>query len=196
VLAVVILAVTGMLLAGKYLTKHPGPAAANLSGGNVKGALAPDFELTSLDGKPVKLSSLRGQAVLLNFWATWCGPCKIEIPWLVDLQKKYGPQGLQILGISMDDGGKDAVEKFTKQMDINYPVAIGNEKVADAYGGVQALPTSFYVGRDGKVVARGFGLVSRSEMEDNIRAALKEGGPAAASASNQEPSHAAAGGAQ
>ncbi len=187
VLVVIILAVTGMLVAGKYLaTRQSGAAATSLALGSVKGQVAPDFELTDLEGKPMKLSSLRGEAVLLNFWATWCGPCKIEIPWLIDLQKKYGAQGLRIVGISMDDGGKDAVAKFTKEMGINYPVAIGNEKVADEYGGVQALPTSFYLGRDGKVVARAFGLISRSEIEDNIKASLSQSRPATTQAANQE----------
>jgi peroxiredoxin len=177
VIVVVILVIAGMLIAGKRLTKPPTPGAS-ISGSNaaLKGKPAPDFQLTDLDGNNVRLADLRGKAVLLNFWATWCPPCKIEMPWFVDLQKQYGPQGLQIVGVAMDEGNAhDAVAKFAKEMGLNYTVLLGNDKVADQYGGVDALPTTFYIGRDGKIVTRVFGLVSHSEIEDNVRAALKQG---------------------
>jgi peroxiredoxin len=177
VIAVVVLVIAVMLIAGKRLTKRPAPGAA-ISGSNaaLKGKLAPDFQLTDLDGNNLRLADLRGKAVLLNFWATWCPPCKIEMPWFVDLQKQYGPQGLQIVGVAMDDGNAhDAVAKFAKEMGLNYIVLLGNDKVADQYGGVDALPTTFYIGRDGKIVTRVFGLVSHREIEDNVRAALKQG---------------------
>src|SRR5271156_7064427 len=92
--------------------------------------VAPDFSLESLDGKTIHLSDLRGKAVLLNFWATWCGPCKIEMPWFVDLQNQYGAQGLQIVGVAMDDGSKEDIAKFAKDMGVNYPIVIGKESVA------------------------------------------------------------------
>jgi len=180
-IAILILVVTGMLVAGKFLVRQPGPGSL-AAAGSVKGHPAPDFELTDLSGKTVRLSDLRGKAVLLNFWATWCPPCKVEIPWFIDLQKQYGAQGLQIVGVSMDDAKPAAVAKFTQEMGINYPVLMGNDKIADLYGGVQALPTTFYIGRDGKFVSRVFGLVSHGEVEDNIRAALKQGQTMAASA--------------
>src|SRR5262249_15287779 len=91
------------------------------------------------------------------------------------LQKQYEGQGLRVIGVAMDEDSKDKVEKFAKEMGINYPVLLGDSKIADAYGGVQALPTSFYIGRDGKIVARVFWLVSKSEVVDNINAALKQG---------------------
>jgi peroxiredoxin len=177
VIAVVVLVIAGMLVAGKRLTRPPKPGAS-ISGSNaaLKGKPAPDFQLTDLDGHNVRLADLRGKAVLLNFWATWCPPCKIEMPWFVDLQKQYGPQGLQIVGVAMDEGdAHDAVAKFAKEMGLNYTVLLGNDKVADQYGGVDALPTTFYIGRDGKILTRVFGLVSHSEIEDNVRAALKQG---------------------
>jgi peroxiredoxin len=133
---------------------------------------APNFALKDLDGNTVQLSDLRGKAVVLNFWATWCPPCKEEIPWFVDLQSKYGTQGLQIVGVSMDEGGKDAVVSFAKEMGINYEVLLGNSEVADLYGGVNALPTTFYIGRDGKVLEYVPGLISHYEVEQNIKAAL------------------------
>lgn len=178
VIVVLVLVVTGMLVAGKYLVKQTGVSAAN----NLKGQPAPDFELKDLNGKTMRLADLRGKAVLLNFWATWCGPCKVEIPWFIELQKQYGPQGLQIVGVSMDDLGHDTVAKFAQEMGINYPILLGNDQMADAYGGVQALPTTFYIGRDGKFVNRAYGLVSHGEVESNIRAALGQGQSVAAAA--------------
>ncbi len=177
VIVVVVVVVAGMLIAGRHLAKSPATGPA-LSGSNtaIRGQAAPDFQLTDLQGNPVRLSGLRGKAVLLNFWATWCPPCKIEIPWFVDLQKQYGPQGLQIVGIAMDDGRpRDDIAKFTREMGVNYTILLGNDKVADAYGGVEALPTTFYIGRDGKIVSRIFGLVSHHEVEENVRAALQQG---------------------
>jgi peroxiredoxin len=181
VIAVVVLVISGMLIVGKRLTRPQTPGAS-LSGSNaaIKGKDAPDFQLTDLDGKTVRLADLKGKAVLLNFWATWCPPCKVEIPWFVDLQKQYGPQGLQIVGVAMDEGNpRDAIAKFTREMGVNYTILLGDDKIADAYGGVEALPTTFYIGRDGKIVSRAFGLVSHGEVEDNIRAALKQGGTVA-----------------
>jgi len=133
---------------------------------------APDFELTSLDGKSVKLSDYRGKAVVLNFWATWCGPCKIEMPWLVDLETKYQGQGLQIVGVSMDDLSKDKVQDFATQMGLNYTVLMGKEAVGEQYGGVEGLPTTFYIDRSGKVIESVAGLISKSEIEANIKRAL------------------------
>jgi thiol-disulfide isomerase/thioredoxin len=120
----------------------------------------------------MSLSELRGKAVLLNFWATWCGPCKIETPWLVELQREYGSQGLQVVGVAMDDSGKEDIEKFAHEMGVNYPVLLGKEAVGDAYGGVPALPESFFIGRNGKIVDRIIGLKGRGEIEDAIKKAL------------------------
>jgi len=183
VVLVVIIAIAAMLIGGKYLSKSGAGKLSNQVG--AKGSEAPDFELADLQGKPVRLSELRGRAVLLNFWATWCAPCKIEIPWFVDLQKQYGPQGLQIVGVAVDVDNKDDVAKFAREMGINYPVLLGNDRVSAQYGGVEALPTSYYIGRDGKVVTRVFGLVSHSEVEANIKAALKQGQSVAAAGAGQ-----------
>ena len=137
-----------------------------------KSGVAPDFALETLDGKNLRLSDLRGKAVLLNFWATWCGPCKIETPWLVELQKQYGSQGLQVIGVAMDDSGKEDIAKFAQDMGVNYPVLLGKEAVGDEYGGVPALPESFFIGRDGKIVDRIIGLKGRGDIEEAIRKAL------------------------
>jgi thiol-disulfide isomerase/thioredoxin len=167
--------VAAMLFAGVRAARNNranGPAKAQLMGN-----LAPDFELPALDGKNLKLSDLRGKAVLLNFWATYCGPCKIEMPWFVELQKEYGPQGFQIVGVAMDDASTEDIAKFAKEMGVNYPILIGKESVGQNYGGVSVLPTTFFLDRDGKLIAREFGLRSRSDFVDDIKKALSQGHP-------------------
>ena len=174
-LLVVAVVAAAMLYFGFHMARRSGTEGITRM---TKSAPAPDFTLDSLNGKSIRLSDFRGKAVLLNFWATWCGPCKIETPWLVELQNQYGSQGLQVVGIAMDDSSKEDIAKFAKDMGVNYPVLIGKEAVGDAYGGVPALPESFFIGRDGKIVDRIIGLKGRAEIEDSIKAALKtEGGP-------------------
>ena len=158
----------GMSLAPKLLQSGP----------------APDFSLQALDGKTTRLSDFRGKAVLLNFWATWCGPCKIEMPWFVDLQKEYGSQGLQIVGVAMDDASKEDIAKFAKDMGVNYPILIGKEAVGDEYGGVPALPESFLIARDGRIVDRIIGLKGKAEIEDAVKKALDTQPAQAAAAQN------------
>lgn len=140
--------------------------------GKLQGQPAPDFTLPTPDGNKVTLSSFRGKAVLLNFWATWCEPCKVEMPWFVELQKKYGPERLQILGVAMDDASPDEISSFARKMGVNYLVLIGKEEVGTQYGGLDYLPSTFYIDRDGKVIDHVFGLVSRSEIEGDIQKAL------------------------
>jgi thiol-disulfide isomerase/thioredoxin len=170
-LALVVVAVIAatMLYFGFHMAQRSRAFAPAILG---KSTPAPDFTLERLDGGSMKLSDLRGKAVLLNFWATWCGPCKIETPWLVELQSQYGSEGLQVVGVAMDDSGKDEIAKFAKDMGVNYPVLLGKEAVGDAYGGVPALPETFFIGRDGKIVDRIIGLRGRAEIEDSIKKAL------------------------
>ncbi|MBZ5492746.1 MAG: TlpA family protein disulfide reductase [Acidobacteriia bacterium] len=141
-----------------------------------KGSTAPDFALKSVpDGKEVRLSSLRGKAVLVNFWATWCEPCKLEMPSLVDMQKKYGPQGLQIVGVAMDDADDKEISTFTHKMGVNYMVLRGTEKVGDLYGGIQQLPMTYYLDRSGKVVDSTLGMAGEATFEEAIKRALAQG---------------------
>lgn len=170
-LVVVAIVVALMLYFGYHQARRPGVASASAAR-LTQSSLAPDFTLESLDGKTMRLSDFRGKAVLLNFWATWCGPCKIEMPWFVDLQKQYAQQGLQIVGVAMDDASKEDIAKFAKDMGVNYPVLIGKESVGDQYGGVNALPETYLIGRDGKIVDRIIGLKGKGEIEDAIRKAL------------------------
>jgi thiol-disulfide isomerase/thioredoxin len=147
------------------------------------GKMAPDFSLEDLSGKKVSLSSYKGKAVLINFWATWCGPCKLETPWLVDLRNQYAAKGFEILGISTDDIDRDDSKAFDKekkeiagfvqQLHMPYPVLIEGDKLSKPYGGLDAMPTSFYVNREGTIVAAQMGISSKDEMEANIQKALK-----------------------
>ncbi|HEU4415816.1 MAG TPA: TlpA disulfide reductase family protein [Candidatus Angelobacter sp.] len=182
----VVVGITALLLVGKRASKPTETASAANQGASQenpgashgstyphKGTLAPTFELKSIpDGKSVSLASLRGKPVLLNFWATWCGPCKIEMPWLVDLQKKYGPQGLQTVGVAMDDTDQKEIADFAHKMGVNYTVLQGTEKVGDLYGGIEGLPTTYYLDSSGKVVDMTVGLASESVIEDAVKSAL------------------------
>jgi peroxiredoxin len=173
VIIVVAMVVTVMLVFGFQMARRTGRGVS--AGPSMKGQTAPDFTLESLDGKTVHLSDFRGKGVLLNFWATWCQPCKIEMPWFAELQKQYGPQGLQIVGIAMDDASPKEIGEFAHDLGVNYPILVGKEAVGDAYGGVQFLPATVYIGRDGKVVDKVFGLKGRGEIEENIKKALAGG---------------------
>jgi peroxiredoxin len=171
VIIVVAMVVSLMLVFGFKLARRSDQGFA-AGTAQMKSGIAPDFTLQSLDGKTIHLSDFRGKAVVLNFWATWCGPCKIEMPWFVDLQRQYGPAGVQFLGVAMDDASTKEIAEFAQSMNVNYPILIGKEAVGDAYGGVQFLPETFYIDRNGKVVDKGFGLKSRSEIEDDIKKIL------------------------
>ena len=129
---------------------------------------APDFTLTGMNGVPVKLSDYRGKVVLLNFWATWCGPCKAEIPWFIEFEKLYKDRGFATLGVSMDEDGWTDVQPFVKQRAINYPVMVGNDRVAQLYGGIDSLPSTFLIDRQGKIASVHLGLVSRRDYEAEI----------------------------
>jgi peroxiredoxin len=146
---------------------------------NLRGKTAPGFTLRNAEGKRVALSDYKGKAVLINFWATWCAPCKIEMPWFIELRKQYASQGFEILGISEDDPSsvtRAQILKFGQDAGINYPLLIGDDAVSHQYGGVEFLPTSYFVGRNGKVVAESAGLGTKEMIEANIKKALAAGG--------------------
>ena len=164
--------VAAMLFAGIHSAHNVAKGPKN---DQVMGGIAPDFELPKIDGGNLKLSSLRGKAVLLNFWATYCEPCKVEMPWFVELQKQYGPQGFEVVGVAMDDASAADIVAFARKMGVNYPILLGQESVGQSYGGIPVLPTTFFIDRNGKVIAREFGLQSRSVFVDHIKQAL---GPA------------------
>ncbi|MGA2168973.1 MAG: TlpA disulfide reductase family protein [Terracidiphilus sp.] len=167
-----------------------GELVADTAGGAAKyvspltGKAAPEFALEDLSGRKVSLKSYKGKAVLINFWATWCAPCKIETPWLIELRNQYAAQGFEILGVSADDIDRDDAQKLSEekkeiarsaeQMHIPYPVLIDGGSLDTAYGGLDELPASFFVDRKGTVVAAQLGLTSKDDIEGNIKKALGE----------------------
>jgi thiol-disulfide isomerase/thioredoxin len=145
---------------------------------SLEGKAAPAFTLVNLEGKKVSLKDYKGRPVLVNFWATWCAPCKLEMPWFEEFRQKYGPQGFEILGIAEDDAGKDEIAKAVKKINVSYPILLTDQKVAPAYGGVDYLPESFYVDRNGIVQTETSGLGSKDEIEANIKRLIGTAAPA------------------
>jgi peroxiredoxin len=135
---------------------------------------APGFALKDADGKTVHLSEYRGKVVLLDFFATWCGPCKIEIPWFIEMERKNKDKGFAVLGVSMDDEGWEIVKPFLAQMGVNYRVVIGNDATGQLYGGVEALPTTFLIDKQGKIAKVHQGLASKRDFEDGVQQLLQE----------------------
>ena len=138
---------------------------------------APEFSLKDADGKTVHLADYKGKVVLLDFFATWCGPCKIEIPWFMEMERKNKDRGFAVLGVSMDDEGWEVVKPFLADLGVNYRVVIGNDATAGMYGGVDALPTTFLIDREGRIAAAHVGLTSRKDFEDGVEQLL-QGAPA------------------
>jgi cytochrome c biogenesis protein CcmG/thiol:disulfide interchange protein DsbE len=149
--------------------------------GPVVATVAPDFTLKDLDGKDVSLSQFKGKVVLINFWATWCDPCRIEIPWLIEMQQKYGDKGFTVLGVAMDEEGKSEVAPFVakerfnvngQKLPMSYPVLLGNDAMADKFGGLLGYPTSILISRDGKQIKRITGLISYEEISKAVESQL------------------------
>ena len=159
----------GFAILGLICSQRPSALAQE---GPSAGAPAPDWELTGLDGKTVKFSDFRGKVVILDFWATWCMPCRIEIPHFVELQKQYGDKGLAIVGVSLDEQGPKVVKKFMKQFQMTYLVVIGNEKIVAAYGGIEGIPTTFVIDRDGRIVRGYVGYAEEEVLEQEIKSLL------------------------
>jgi len=151
---------------------HPGLSGAPVGKTGGGGTPAPNFSLQDLNGQALSLAKYHGRVVLLDFWATWCGPCREEIPQFVALQDRYRDQGLQVIGISMDDGPKP-VRGFYREFKMNYPVALGTEQVAESYGGVMGLPVTFLIDRDGRLAAKYDGAVEMATIEHQVRALLQ-----------------------
>jgi peroxiredoxin len=134
--------------------------------------LAPDWNLKDLDGKTVKLSDFKGKVVILDFWATWCPPCRAEIPDFVALENQYKSKGLAIIGVSLDQGGSGVVSAFAKAQKMNYTVVMGDENVAQAYGDIQAIPTTFIIDPKGNIVTAHQGETAKSVFEADIQKLL------------------------
>ncbi len=164
-LVVVAAALLGVFAACRSSGPHsPAPGSVH--------AVAADFSVQNIDGHPLALSNYGGKVVLLNFWATWCTPCRAEIPNFVQFQDSYGKEGFQIIGISMDDGPQP-VREFYQQFKMNYPVGMGTDKLAQSYGGILGLPVTFLIGRDGRIAAKYVGAVQIGAAEQEIKSLLQ-----------------------
>jgi thiol-disulfide isomerase/thioredoxin len=165
-----------------------GAASGDGSGADIEtpkmlGKQAPNFTLMTVDGKKVSLSDYKGRPVLVNFWATWCGPCKVEMPWFEEFHKQYAAQGLEILGLADDvDVGKEKIAKTAAQTGVSYPILLTDGKVQEAYGGLEVLPVSFYVDKSGKVVVQTAGLGPKEKIEENIKKIIASNGTASVAA--------------
>jgi cytochrome c biogenesis protein CcmG/thiol:disulfide interchange protein DsbE len=155
--------VTGLFL--------PRPPGYELGGAR---KMAPDFALLDASGKTVKLSDYRGQVVLLNFWATWCAPCKAEIPWFVEFERTYHDSNFTVLGVSFDDDGWKAVRPYLEAKSVNYPVMIGDDSVSSAFGGIASLPTTLLIDKAGRIARTHVGLCGKIDYETEIKDLLDE----------------------
>lgn len=133
---------------------------------------APNFVLNTQDGKSIELKKLAGKVVVLNFWATWCPPCRAEIPGMLEVYSRYKGKGLEIVGVSLDREGWDKVKPFIERMKISYPVVVGDGRLVDAYGGIDAIPTTFVVDKRGNIVERHVGYLDKQRFEDLVKKLL------------------------
>jgi peroxiredoxin len=144
-----------------------------ISGATAQQQKAENFSLRSADGKSHELRKYKGKVVIVNFWATWCGPCRKEIPDFIEAYKKYKNKGLVIIGISVDKDGWSAVTPFIEESKINYPVVLANAQVVENYGGVEAIPTTFIVDKKGYIADQQIGVMSLKELETKLQPLLK-----------------------
>lgn len=165
------------------MTESAEEAETDMTGMN--GKMAPNFTLADVNGKKVSLADFKGHPMVVDFWATWCGPCKVEIPWFEELHNQYAGQGLEILGVSADDLDKDDPAKlftekrdiadFAQKMHMNYPVLFDADSIANSYGGLESLPTTFFIDKNGKIVASTVGLAPRDVIVADIEKAIHSG---------------------
>ncbi|HEY0789595.1 MAG TPA: TlpA disulfide reductase family protein [Chthoniobacterales bacterium] len=147
---------------------------ASLQAAGARTAAAP-WQLNDVNGKALKLSDFKGKVVILDFWATWCPPCRAEIPGFVALQKKYAGSGLTVIGVSLDEQGPSVVKPFMQRLAMNYPVVMGDEKISADYGGISAIPTTFVIDREGNVVTSHQGFTDQATFEAEISPLLGAG---------------------
>src|ERR1700690_412751 len=176
IIVVTVLALVGLTWYADRATRVSSHGSVSAAG-NVVGKTAPEIKLKDGDGKDFSLADLKGKVVFVNFWATWCDPCRIEIPWLIDIQNKYSARGFTVVGVAMDDEGKSVVAPFLakerfdvngQQLPMSYPIWLGTDEAADKFGGILGYPTSFLISRDGKIVAHFQGLKSPEELVQAI----------------------------
>jgi thiol-disulfide isomerase/thioredoxin len=183
----VLIAAILLIVTTNFSSCHTGSASSGgASGTAVTDAqgnkpAAPEVSFKDLDGKDVTLASYKGKVVILNFWATWCDPCREEIPWFIEFQQKYADKGFTLLGVAMDEEGKPVVQPFVQTTPfnvnghpntMNYPIVIGNDDIAAKFGGLLGLPTTIVISRDGKIQKKYIGSVDKAALEKDIQALL------------------------
>jgi|SRR6516164_7918901 len=177
----VVVLIGATVYADRVTRLKPGNSVNTVRADDPPGTPAPAVTFKSLDGQGIPLSQYQGNVVLVNFWATWCEPCQVEIPWLIEMQQKYSSKGFTVLGVDVDDEGNNVVSAYTakdrfnvngQQLAINYPILRGDDAVADKFGGLLGYPTSFLVSRDGKIVKKTQGLIDYEEITKAIEAQL------------------------
>src|SRR6202158_4236841 len=177
----VTLAAAGCKKSANVSQENGSNAAGASSGASVGGGPETTLAIPALDGSQATIAQYKGKVVLVNFWATWCQPCKIEIPWMIEFQKKYSSRGFTILGVSMDEDGKKAINPFLekerfdvdgKKEAMNYPTLLGNDSIADKFGSIMGLPTSMLFTRDGKKIKTIVGLVNHDDIAKSIEGLL------------------------
>jgi len=142
------------------------------AGPGSRATAAPEWKLMDVDGNEVSSKQFEGKVVVLDFWATWCPPCREEIPGFVELQKSYGDRGLVIVGVSLDSKGPVGVKEFMMRFKMNYPVVMGDEAIVEAFGGVEGIPTTFVIDRKGNIVTKHVGYADKRTFEDAIKPLL------------------------
>ncbi|NBD37614.1 MAG: redoxin domain-containing protein [Verrucomicrobia bacterium] len=178
---VMVAGTTGSCGACSAITSSLGLPPANVQAAGVAGGgsamdadarEAPEWTLRNLEGEEVRSSDFDGKVVLLDFWATWCPPCRKGIPEFVELQKEYGDDGLVVVGISLDRGGPDVVKPFAEKMGINYPLVMGNQEITEQFGGIRGIPTSFLINREGEIVEKHVGYTPKNVFVKQIKPLL------------------------
>jgi thiol-disulfide isomerase/thioredoxin len=134
---------------------------------------APAFSVKTLEGKPLRLTELRNRPLIVDFWATWCGPCRASMPHLSSMQSRYEKQGLAVIGMSVDDGGPQNVRKFANQLGVKFTLAMANDEILDAYGPIRSIPTTFFINRKGDIVRRVVGYIDGETMDDYVKEILE-----------------------
>jgi cytochrome c biogenesis protein CcmG, thiol:disulfide interchange protein DsbE len=179
----IVLSFAGLFLLAAAMLSGCGASSTGTAGSSGASSLSPEPEVTfkDLQGNAVPIASLKGKVVLLNFWATWCEPCRGEIPILINLQKQYGDKGFTVLGAAMDDDGAKVVDPFVKttqfnvggqQKTMDYPIVLGNDKIASDFGGLIGMPTSFLITKDGKIAKKYMGALTEAQIQNDVQKQL------------------------
>lgn len=171
--AIMAVSTIGAVFVAAVLFGQNKPGATETSPSS-KLAPAPSWQLRDVDGKMIRSADFNGKVVILDFWATWCGPCRMELPGFIELQRLYEKQGLAVIGVSVDEINPVEVKKFAQQLGVNYPIVLSDTKATQAFGGIEAIPTTFVIDREGRIVKQHLGFTEKEELEKEIKPLLNQ----------------------